>query len=83
MCFRLEQNWVGQGSATIKAYGSFTDVHRIKVDEAAGLLITTHQNGGLRVRDIESGDLLWELPSASLPLLCDSEILMTIPELRP
>lgn len=37
-------------------------VHRIKVDEKAGIILTTSQLGGLVVRDIESDEVLWELP---------------------
>ncbi|CCM03953.1 uncharacterized protein FIBRA_06106 [Fibroporia radiculosa] len=37
------------------------DVHRIKVDEILGLLITTHTKGGIRVTDVKTGKLLWRL----------------------
>jgi hypothetical protein len=37
-------------------------VHRIKVDEKAGIILTTSQVGGLLVRDLESDEVLWELP---------------------
>ncbi|KAH9941924.1 hypothetical protein B0H21DRAFT_543104 [Amylocystis lapponica] len=60
--FQLERNWAGQGSAVIKTYPSYFDIHRIKVDEALGLLITTHRDGGIRVRNLENDELLWELP---------------------
>ena len=38
-------------------------VHRIKVDEPRKLVITTHHNGGLHVIDLDSAQLLFELPS--------------------
>ncbi|KAI0918988.1 hypothetical protein AcV5_002021 [Taiwanofungus camphoratus] len=60
--FQMDRNWVGQGSTSTRIYCSgFHDVHRIKVDEAAGLVITTHQQGGLRVTDMKTDELLWEL----------------------
>ena len=37
-------------------------MHRIKVDEKAGIILTTSQVGGLLVRDLESDEVLWELP---------------------
>ena len=37
-------------------------MHRIKVDEDIGIVITTHKTGGLNVRDIETDELLWALP---------------------
>jgi hypothetical protein len=37
-------------------------VHRIKVDEKAGIILTTSHVGGLLVRDLESNEVLWELP---------------------
>ena len=37
-------------------------VHRIKVAEKAGIILTTSQVGGLLVRDLESDEVLWELP---------------------
>jgi hypothetical protein len=39
-----------------------TFVHRIKVDESAGYILTTKSNGGLAVTDLESDSLLWYLP---------------------
>ena len=38
-------------------------VHRIKIDEPRKLVITTHHNGGLHVIDLDSAQLLFELPS--------------------
>lgn len=43
-------------------------VHRIKVDEKVGLAMTTSGVGGLVVRDLESDEVLWELPVVSFSL---------------
>ncbi|CDO77035.1 hypothetical protein BN946_scf184403.g10 [Trametes cinnabarina] len=61
----LQKNWVGQGTgATAKFYGRTPyDVHRIKVDEKHGLVITTHEFGGLTVFDMETTAILWRLSS--------------------
>ena len=45
-----------------------TDVHRIKVDEDVGIVITTHADGGLVVRDLELNEVLWGLPRVSSAL---------------
>ncbi|KAF8956222.1 hypothetical protein BDZ97DRAFT_1852767 [Flammula alnicola] len=37
-------------------------IHRIKVDEKAGIIMTTTGVGGLMVRDLETDEVLWELP---------------------
>ncbi|KAJ2912015.1 hypothetical protein MD484_g8399, partial [Candolleomyces efflorescens] len=37
-------------------------VHRIKVDERNGFFICTSASGGLVVRDLEEGRVVWELP---------------------
>jgi hypothetical protein len=37
-------------------------VHRIKVDEQVGITLATTELGGLVVRDIETDEVLWELP---------------------
>jgi hypothetical protein len=41
------------------------DVHRIKVDEELGIVITTHKDGGINVRDLDTDELLWALPRVS------------------
>ena len=41
-------------------------VHRIKVDEKAGIVMATTQLGGLVVRDLETDAVLWELPAVSI-----------------
>ena len=40
-------------------------VHRIKVDERARFLITTHMIGGIKVVDLDTDTLLWHLPEVS------------------
>lgn len=40
-------------------------VHRIKVDERNGFFLVTNQSGGLVVRDLESGRVVWELAKVS------------------
>ncbi|CAL1711315.1 unnamed protein product [Somion occarium] len=61
--FLLQRNWAGRGTATIKTFNSPTrNVHRLKVDERNGILLTTHSQGGLRVSDLETDNILWGLP---------------------
>jgi F-box associated protein len=60
---QLHMNWEGNGRVVarlLRPPGS--DVHRLKVDEKAGILITTHILGGLSVTHLFSGVLLWSLP---------------------
>ncbi|PCH36636.1 hypothetical protein WOLCODRAFT_108951 [Wolfiporia cocos MD-104 SS10] len=65
MYFQLHRNWAGQGLVTTDTYlESQRDVHRLKVDEDRGLLITTHGNGGLNVVDMQTGERLWGLPKS-------------------
>lgn len=66
--FTLETNWLGRGSAWCKEFaGDHDDVHRIKIDEERGIVITTHQDGGLNVRDLDTDEILWALPRVSFP----------------
>jgi hypothetical protein len=48
-------------------YTALGNVHRIKVDEKAGLLIATHVLGGLSVTHLFSCAVLWCLPHVRLP----------------
>ncbi|KAI0365572.1 hypothetical protein BV20DRAFT_1038856 [Pilatotrama ljubarskyi] len=61
--FQLQKNWTGAGvGGTPEFYGGHPyDVHRIKVDEKHGLVITTHEFGGLTVFDMETTEVLWRL----------------------
>lgn len=62
----LEERWAGKGDITWKTLSSNRiDVHRIKVDEQVGIIITTHQYGGLCVRDLDTDEILWGLPRVS------------------
>lgn len=64
--FTMERNWVKAASCPIKLYShEHTDVHRIKADEDVGIVITTHADGGLVVRDMGTDEVLWGLPRVS------------------
>lgn len=66
---QLRRNWAGTGRVVARLVtppGS--DVHRIKVDEKAGICITTRMFGGLAVTHLFSGVLLWSLPPVREPL---------------
>ncbi|PIL33399.1 hypothetical protein GSI_04020 [Ganoderma sinense ZZ0214-1] len=64
MYFQLQRNWFGGGEARAKFYGGHPyDVHRLKVDEEHGILITTHEFGGLTVFDLDTTEILWRLDS--------------------
>jgi F-box associated protein len=60
---QLHMNWEGNGRVVarlLRPPGG--DVHRLNVDEKAGILITTHILGGLSVTHLFSDVLLWSLP---------------------
>ncbi|TDL20553.1 hypothetical protein BD410DRAFT_790777 [Rickenella mellea] len=67
--FSLEHNWEGAGcqfpQPPIEKYMSHATlgVHRIKVDEEHGLVISTHRRGGLVVSSINHGGMLFKLSS--------------------
>ncbi len=79
----IERSWAGRAPSeilssprTIKTplqqnRTPFHRVHRIKVDENVGLVMTTSSVGGLVVRDLESDKVLWELPKVRFSLLYD------------
>ncbi|KAI0090764.1 hypothetical protein BDY19DRAFT_992179 [Irpex rosettiformis] len=61
--FSLEAKWAGIGHPSWKELSAdHRDVHRIKVDEEIGIVITTHKDGGINVRDIHTDEVLWALP---------------------
>ncbi|KAI0753064.1 hypothetical protein C8Q80DRAFT_1267504 [Daedaleopsis nitida] len=65
--YQLQQNWMGKGSAKARYFGNNPyDIHRIKVDELYGLLIVTHEFGGLTVFDLDTAEILWQLDSVSV-----------------
>ncbi|TBU39518.1 hypothetical protein BD309DRAFT_969511 [Dichomitus squalens] len=65
MYFELQRNWLGVRDARTKFYGRHPyDVHRLKVDEEQGILITTHEFGGLTVFDLDTTEVLWRLDAS-------------------
>ncbi|KAH9026256.1 hypothetical protein EDB83DRAFT_1927333 [Lactarius deliciosus] len=63
--FQLRKNWEGKGRAVMRVLSPpGFNVHRIKVDEKAGICITTHIGGGLSVIHLFSSTVLWCLPLA-------------------
>ncbi|KAF4623168.1 hypothetical protein D9613_001312 [Agrocybe pediades] len=52
-----------QGEDATSKPSHHTRVHRIKVDEQAGITMATTQMGGFIVRDLETDEVLWELPT--------------------
>lgn len=62
----IEQSWSGKRPSTVtEHHATGTAVHRIKVDEAEGYIITTSKMGGLIVADLVHNQVLWSLPRAS------------------
>ena len=58
----LEERWAGIGNISWKVFSTDrSNVHRIKVDEARELLITSVMIGGIRVVDLKTNKLLWGL----------------------
>jgi hypothetical protein len=69
---QIEKAWLG-GPSTLKEYhATGTSVHRFKVDEKAGYLITTCRDGGLNVTDLADGQVLWSLSQASRSVRVDA-----------
>ncbi|KAH8984937.1 hypothetical protein EDB92DRAFT_2032795 [Lactarius akahatsu] len=63
--FQLRKNWEGKGRVVMRVLSPpGFNVHRIKVDEKAGICITTHSGGGLSVIHLFSSTVLWCLPLA-------------------
>ncbi|KAH7926868.1 hypothetical protein BV22DRAFT_1111448 [Leucogyrophana mollusca] len=59
----IERGWRGRGPSSFKELSATgRSVHRIKVDEEEGIVITTYQNGGLFVTDLIDNRVLWSLP---------------------
>uniref|UniRef100_D8PV87 F-box domain-containing protein n=1 Tax=Schizophyllum commune (strain H4-8 / FGSC 9210) TaxID=578458 RepID=D8PV87_SCHCM len=57
------RSWRGRAPANTAVYkATGTRVHRIKVDELYGYVITTSADGGLQVTDIVEDEVLWALP---------------------
>ncbi|KAI6124251.1 hypothetical protein EDD17DRAFT_907624 [Pisolithus thermaeus] len=61
--FQIEWGWRGKAPSYVEELSaSGTSVHRIKVDEDSGLVITTSQRGGLLVTNLKGNAPLWGLP---------------------
>ncbi|KAH9059599.1 hypothetical protein EDB87DRAFT_1563124 [Lactarius vividus] len=61
--FQLRKNWEGKGRVVARVLSPpGSNVHRIKVDEKAGICITTHMFGGISVIHLFSSTVLWCLP---------------------
>ncbi|KAJ3715067.1 hypothetical protein EV361DRAFT_945935 [Lentinula raphanica] len=59
----IDKSWAGKASSHYVSYpSSGSTVHRIKIDEKAGFIITSFRDGGLRVSDLTSDKVLWSLP---------------------
>ncbi|KAL1676053.1 hypothetical protein EV122DRAFT_280451 [Schizophyllum commune] len=59
----IRRSWQGRAPAKSVSYtATGTRVHRIKVDELYGYVITTSADGGLQVTDIAEDEVLWALP---------------------
>ncbi|KAF9078790.1 hypothetical protein BDP27DRAFT_1441172 [Rhodocollybia butyracea] len=61
----ISKSWTGKASSRYVTYnGSGSAVHRIKVDEKAGFIITSFRHGGLIVTDLTVDKVLWSLPQS-------------------
>ncbi|KAH7911613.1 hypothetical protein BJ138DRAFT_1125884 [Hygrophoropsis aurantiaca] len=60
---QTERGWRGRGPSSCREYTcTGRSVHRIKVDDAEGIVITSGQNGGLVISDLVEDRMLWSLP---------------------
>ncbi|KAJ7292712.1 hypothetical protein C8J57DRAFT_1266839 [Mycena rebaudengoi] len=59
----IKKAWRGAASSSVTAHRyAGDDVHRLKVDEERGFIITTSSQGGLNVVDLHRDEILWMLP---------------------
>jgi hypothetical protein len=59
----IDHAWSARVPSTITTHHATGDsVHRIKVDEKAGYILTTNFDGGLTVTDLNEDVVLWSLP---------------------
>ncbi|KAE9407968.1 hypothetical protein BT96DRAFT_986195 [Gymnopus androsaceus JB14] len=59
----VDRAWAGKASSRYISYSSSGfAVHRHKVDEKAGIIITSFRHGGLVVTDLLENEILWSLP---------------------
>ncbi|KAI6104530.1 hypothetical protein EDD16DRAFT_1714699 [Pisolithus croceorrhizus] len=78
--FQIEWGWRGKAPSYVEELSaSGTSVHRIKVDEDSGLVITTSQRGGLLVTNLKGNAPLWGLPPVSKRFLPFSLTLSKVP----
>jgi hypothetical protein len=65
--YDIDRSWSAKGPSTITPHtATGTSVHRIKVDEKAGYILTTKFDGGLTVTDLEEEVVLWSLPKVRI-----------------
>jgi hypothetical protein len=68
--YDIDRSWSAKGPSTITPHtATGTSVHRIKVDEKAGYILTTKFDGGLTVTDLEEEVVLWSLPKVRIAFL--------------
>ena len=60
--FQLCKNWEGKGRTVARVLLPRSSPHYIKVDEKAGICITTYVFGGIAVTHLFSDTVLWCLP---------------------
>ncbi|KZP28040.1 hypothetical protein FIBSPDRAFT_947948 [Athelia psychrophila] len=62
---KMENNWQGREQPSVRVLSSSgSTVHRIKIDENRGLVITTLEHGGVVVNDLDKNEVLWSLPQS-------------------
>ncbi|KAF9489178.1 hypothetical protein BDN71DRAFT_1512381 [Pleurotus eryngii] len=60
----IAQGWLGQQSSTLRQHSSIASnskVHRFKIDERRGFIVSSSSEGPLNVTDLATGDTLWAL----------------------
>jgi hypothetical protein len=68
--YDIDRSWSAKGPSTIHPYTApGSSVHRIKVDEKAGYILTTTSDGSLTVTDLEENAVLWSLPRVRIAFL--------------
>ena len=60
--FQFRKNWEGKGRVVARVLLPCSSPHHIKVDEKAGICITTYITGGIAVTHLFSDTVLWCLP---------------------
>ncbi|KAG9223420.1 hypothetical protein PLEOSDRAFT_1081654 [Pleurotus ostreatus PC15] len=60
----IAQSWLGRQSSRLRQHSSAapnSKVHRFKVDERRGFIVSTSSEGSLNVTDLATGETLWAL----------------------